>query len=303
MNLRAIAEHFAKETFEAFNETTLAFEPIDLTGRVGLVDRFQSIYNKPLRRRTLFHAPEAKFPDSLTIRNTLTGETYIMGQTRQDGRPDEGNYHAITVLHLVTHEPPNSAAGLITVYRKVPSGPADNPGWLVEQAVAHHYGDFEFRAASSEGGSYEVDVESYVGHLPRHADLRQDDFLELDGRRLRVTVAMSDSGFMQCRMDEEADSRVDMVLNHWDGNRIYDDTLHRYVNNKQSYNFTGKVISDYEMGTWLSDSASYIDVVVDQAHIGVEPLEGDTVTYQGVDRTIKRVEEHDSRRQYRLRCE
>ena len=73
MNLRAIAEHFATETFEVFNETTLQFEPTDLEGRVSLVDRFQSIYNKPLRRRTFFHAPEAVFPDSFTIRNEITG--------------------------------------------------------------------------------------------------------------------------------------------------------------------------------------------------------------------------------------
>ena len=303
MNLRAIAEHFATETFEVFNETTLQFEPTDLEGRVSLVDRFQSIYNKPLRRRTFFHAPEAVFPDSFTIRNDITGAVYLLGQTRQDGRPDEGNYHAITVLHLVTPEEPNPAAGLITVYRKVPTGPAENPGWLEEQEVAKHYGDLEFRTASAEDGSYETDVESYVGHFPRHADLRQHDFIELDGRRLRITVAMPDSGFMQARMDEEGDSRVNMVLHHWDGTRQYDSTLHRYVNNEVDYNFTGDVISDYDMGTWLSDSTSYIDVVVEQAHIGVEPKEGDRVEYEGVSREVIRVEQHGSRRQYRMRCQ
>ena len=303
MNLRAIAERFATETFEAFNETTLDFEPIDLLGRVSLVDRFQSIYNKPLRRRTLFHAPEAQFPPSFTIRNTLTGSVYLLGQTRQDARPDEGNYHAITVLHLVTPEEPNPSSGLVSIYRKVPTGPADNPGWLEEQLIAQHYGDFEFRTASAEDGSYEKDIESYVVHLPKHANIDENDFVELGSRRMRVTVTMADSGFLQCRMDEEDDTRVNMVLHHWSDERTYDDTLHRYVNNKVDYNFTGEVISDYEMGTWLSDSTSYMDVVIDKQHIGVVPKEGDRVSYQGFSREVKRVEQHASSGQYRLRCE
>lgn len=303
MNLKGIAERYAKESFEAFNETTQTFEPIDLKGRVSLVDRFQSIYNKPLRRRTLFHRPDVTFPDSLTVREVASGEVYLMGQRRTDVRePGEGAYHEITVLHLVTHEPPNSASGVVEVHRRVAQGPAEDPGWLVDTVTSHHFADFEFRTSSKESGTYDFKVESFVVHLPRHADVRRNDFLVLDGRWMRVEDSFPDSGFLMCRADEEPDSRLDFVLRHRGGRR-YDENLMRYVDASKDYNVTGEVVSDYEMGTWLSESASYIDVVIDQEHVGVEPDEGDVLVYEGVERTVRRVEEHAGRRQYQLRCD
>lgn len=301
MNLKGIAELYATEPFEAFDETALAFVPTTVRGRVSLVDRFQSIYNKPLRRRTLFHAPGMAIPASRTVRNTLTGAVYLLGQERTDARPDLGAYHCDTVLHLVTDTGDSTAAGLTEVRRRVPKGPSTNPGWLVEEVVAQHYADFEFRTSSREGDTVDLKVGNFVVHMPRHAQLKRNDFLVIHGRQFRVVDAFPDSGFMLSRVDEEADSRVDLVIHHGTG-RVYDKTLGRYVENAVSYNVTAEVITDIDVGAWASESQSYFDVVVDHDAIGAPPVAGMQVEYLGKRRTVRRVETQQGVLQYRLRC-
>lgn len=301
MYLNRIAERHAQEPFEAFDEASLSFVPSALAGRVGLVDRFQSIYNKPLRRRTLYHSPDQEFPASGTIRSTITGDVYLLGQRRPDARPHLGHYHDITTLHRVTDEGECSSSGLAELYRRVPEGPADDPGWLVEKLVAHHYVDLEFRTSSNEQDAYDTKIMNYTAHFPSGAKLFRHDGVKLHGRVFRVIDHYPDSGFMLARMDEEADHRVNLLIHRKSGTRFDQDAM-RYVSEERSYKVTAEVVTNYDMAEWLDDTQSYIDVVVEQDHIGFAPEAGDIVELDGRRRTVKRVSTQAGERQYRLRC-
>lgn len=301
MHLDKQALRFAQETFEAFDEATLTFVPTSVSGRVSLVDRFQSIYNKPLRRRSLNHSPDVVFPDSLTIRSKITGEVYLIGQRRGDARPDLGHYHDLTVLHLVTDEGENSSAGLATLHRKVPKGPPDDPGWLEEEVVGHHYVDLEFRTSSDETDAYDISIMGFTAHFHKNAELQRQDFVELHGRFFRVVDHYPDSGFYLARMDEEPDTRVNLVAHRQDVQR-YDQDLMRYVTDTVSYNVTGEVVTNYDIGEWASESQSYVDVVIDRNHIGFTPEAGLVIELDGRQRTVRRVSTQAGEKQYRLRC-
>lgn len=300
MYLGEIASRWVNESLEAFDEATGLFVPDALTGRISLVDRFLSNFNRPLRRRMLHHRPEAVFPASLTIRHPDTGDVYLLGQRRDDS--DAGaDYHGLTVCHLVTDIGPGGSAGLATIHRKAPVGPADDPGWLVESAVASHYSDLEFRSSLNEADLEDHRIESFVVWLPRHADLQKQDFLELKGVRYRVTDVFPDSGFLMARVDHEADHRVDLVITV-ETAKVYDPTLVRWVATPRSYAVTALLDASHDYASWASDSVDHILLAIEVDHIGFTPKPGMTVTYDGRERTMRHVHYYQGERQYKVRC-
>lgn len=300
MDLGAIAERWVNEPMEAFNETTLSFEPAGFEARISLVDRFLSNFNRPLRRRMLHYSPSATLPASSTIRHPDTGDVYLIGQRRDDS--DQGtDYHALAVCHLVTDEGPGSSAGLAEVVRASPVGPADDPGWLVESTVAHHYTDLEFRSSLNEADLHQTRIESFVLWLPSHADLRKYDFLLLKGRRHRVTDVYPDSGFIMARVDQEDDFRIDTVVHVKEG-KVYDQQLMRYVASNASYNVTMLLDAVHDYASWVSDSQDHVLLSVEEDHIGFRPQPGMEVEFEGRRRVIRYVHYYRGERQYKLRC-
>lgn len=300
MHLGAIAERWANEPLEAFNETTLEFEPAEFEGRISLVDRFLSNFNRPLRRRMLHYSPSAKLPGSYTFRHTDTGHVYLIGQRRDDSDSGEG-YHALAVCHLVTDEGAGSSSGLAKVFRKEPVGPADDPGWLVEGQVANHWADLEFRTSLNDPDLAQTRLESFFMWMPRHATLEKMDFIELKGERYRVTDRYSDSGFMMARVDREDDYRVDLVVRVGQ-ERVYDRELMRYVDVPQRFNVTMLLDAEHDFGSWVDDSQDYLTLAVDERHIGFRPEPGMIIEHEGRDRTVRYVHHYRGERQYKLRC-
>lgn len=300
MHLGAIAERWVNEPLEAFNEETLEFEDCEFRGRISLVDRFLSNFNRPLRRRMLHYSPSAQLPKSLTFRHPDTGQVYLIGQRRDDSDSGE-DYHALAVCHLVTDEGKGSSAGLAKVYRKAPTGPDDDPGWLVEDLVAHHWADLEFRTSLNDPDLAQTRLESFFMWMPRHAELEKMDFLELKDVRYRVTDVYSDSGFMMARVDREDDYRVDLVVRVGQ-ERVYDRELMRYVDVPKSYNVTMLLDAEHDFGSWVDDSQDYVSLAVDERHIGFRPEPGMVIELQGRDRTIRYVQYYRGERQFKLRC-
>lgn len=299
MYLGALAERWVNEPMEAFDEDTLTFVASPIVARVSLVDRFLSNFNRPLRRRMLHHAPDAALPASRTLRVVATQEVYLVGQRREDS--DIGSqYHALSVCHLVTDEGPNSSAGLATVRRNAPVGPANNPGWLVESVIGSHYVDIEFRTSLNEQDLEQERRESFIMWLPRDSDLRPHDFVDLHNRSYRVTDVYPDSGFMMARIDEEEDYLVDLVIKVNDGT-VYDPNLRKYVATPQAYNVSGLLTSVNDFGAWVSDSEDYISLAINEDHIGFRPKSGMVIQYDGVERTVHFVHYSRGERQYKLR--
>lgn len=299
MRLGKIAARKITEEMEAWDEATQTFVPNSFLGRIDLTDRFLSNFNKPLRRRALFTKFGTGFPASRTIRHPGTKQVYLLGQTRADalgGNP----YVEMTVLHLVTDEPGGSS-GLATIYRKAPIGPAEDPGWLVEQEVTKAFVDMEFRTSANEADTFEVKVENYFAFLPRHVQCEEWDYIELHGRRLRVVDTFPDSGLSGLRVDEEPDVRIDFVV-HVE-TREYDRTLHEHAVVSRSYNVTGAMVKYHDFANWTSDSEPYIDISIEAAHIGFRPQPNvTTVEIEGRKRLAQQVSTQPGERQYRLRC-
>lgn len=301
MHLAKIAAHKITEKLEAWDETTQAFVPDAFVGRIDLTDRFLSNFNKPLRRRALFTEFGTQFPESRTIRHPGTKQVYLIGQTRPDAL-DGNPYLEMTVLHLATEEPGGSS-GLATIYRKAPAGPSENPGWLVEQEVAKAYMDIEFRTSANEADTYEIKVENYYAFLPRNIQCKPWDYIELQGKRLRVVDTFPDSGLSGLRVDEEPDVRIDFVLKS-KGTRTYNKVTHVYEEIPAEFKVTGVVIKDYEFSAWSSDAEAYIDVSIESEHIGFRPVPNTmSLVHDGRARVIKQVSTQPGTRQYRLRCE
>lgn len=302
MFLGLVAQRRLVESFEGWDEATKTFVPGAFVGRIEIADRFLSNFNKPLRRRMLFTAPDVVFPASRTFRHQGTGDVYLVGQSRQDATAGGGNPHImLTVCHLVTEEP-NGSSGLATLYRKAPVGPGTDPGWLVETVLGQAYMDIEFRTSASEPETHEIRVQNFFGFLPRHIQCEPWDFVELQGKRYRVVDAFADSGLSGLRVDEELDNRLDFTLTHR-GQRTYNRVTHEYDVTEATYNVTGVLIREHEFPTWSSESEDYLDVVIDKAHIGFQPVpDVMSLEFQGRPRVIKHVTLQTGEKQYRLRC-
>jgi hypothetical protein len=280
---------------------TGAFSPGAFVGRMEVVDRFLSNFNKPLRRRMLFSAPDVVFPESKTFRHPGTGDVYLLGQSRSDAIAGQPHLQ-LTVCHLVTNVT-NGSAGLATLYRKTPVGPESDPGWLVEQEVTKGFIDLEFRTSSNEADTYELKIGNYYAFMPSYVQAEEWDFVELNGTRYRVVDAFSDSGMTGLRVDKEEDARGDFLLHHA-GVRTYNRTTHAYEVISTPYQVTGVILKDHEFANWASDSEPYIDVSIEKAHIGVAPLPNTmSLEIAGRRRIIRQVTTAILDRQYRLRCE
>ncbi|GEM_PF-4915519 len=300
MFLNKIAAKKITEPMEVWDEATESFVP-GFIGRIDLTDRFLSNFNKPLRRRMLYTEFGTAFPASRTFRHPGTGQVYLLGQTRSDAL-DGQPYVDLTVCHLATDEP-NGSAGLATIYRKSPAGPANDPGWLVEQPVAKAFVDLEFRTSANEADTYEVKVENFFAFLPAHIKCEEWDFLELHGKRYRVVDTFPDSGLAGLRVDEEPDHRLDFVL-HVDGEKVYNRTTHQWDLTTASFNVTGVLTKYRDFALWAEDSESYFEVVIDKAHIGMRPVPSTmSLEIEGKRRIIRQVSTQPGERQYILRCQ
>lgn len=303
MFLGLVAQRRLVESFEGWDEVAKTFVPGAFVGRIEIADRFLSNFNKPLRRRMLFTAPDVVFPASRTFRHPGTGDVYLIGQSRQDATAGGGNPHImLTVCHLVTEEP-NGSSGLATLYRKAPAGPGTDPGWLVETVLGQAYMDIEFRTSASEPETHEVRVQNFFGFLPRHVECQPWDFVELQGKRFRVVDTFADSGLAGLRVDQEEDHRVNFVF-HLKGARTYNRTTHEYEESGTTANVTGHLVREREFPSWSSTATPYLDVVIERSHIGFQPVPDDTeVEYEGRRRVVRHVSMQAGDQQYLLRCE
>lgn len=300
MHLRKIAAKRITEPMEAWDDDAQVFIPDAFMGRIDLADRFLSNFNKPLRRRMMFTEPDTPFPESGTFRHPGTKDVYLIGQTRGDAR-DGIHYLDMSVCHLVT-DTPNMSSGLATIYRKAPEGSADDPGWLVERELGKAFIDLEFRTSANEPDMLDTKVENYFCFAAAKWVFQPWDFLELHGHRYRVVDTFADSGLAGTRVDLEPDTRVDLIL-HLEGQQVYDSVTHKWTTTSREYQVTGVIPNLNAFAHWASEAETYIDVVIEESHIGFRPVPGTTfVELEGVRRVVTHVSSQAGERQYRLRC-
>jgi hypothetical protein len=304
MFLAKIAQKNMKEVFSGYDRATKTFVERAFEGRIDLTDRFLSIYNRPTRKRQLYVSPSENLPDSYVFKHPSSGDVYILGQERQDARHDVergSTYVKMIMCHVVTPKLDGSS-GLAKQMRKVPQGPPENPGWLVEEEVTETFMDIEFRTSSAEQGSYDIKIENFYAWTPITVDADQQDFFLLNGINYRVVDTFTDLGMRGLRLDRETDNRVDFVITV--SEKVYDLETHKTNTVKTSYNVTGIIPDNTDVSKWGdARAASSIDIVIEEAHIGFPPKPNMTVQYQGLSRIVKNVTTQAGEKQYRLVCE
>lgn len=301
MFLKEVALNWTNEPMEAWDQETETWVPDSFVARIDLTDRFLSNFNKPTRRRMLFADNLVTFPESRTFRHPGTKEVYLLGTTRQDalaGNP----YLGLTICQLVT-ETPGGTSGYATITRKVPMGPPENPGWLVQTEFAKCFVDTEFLTSNEETDTTDLRIERYTAYLPITVQPREWDFLQLHGVNYRILDTFADSGFFALRMDHEGDYRTDFVL-HVAGKRVMDRTTNQYVNTSAQYNVTGTIEKASDVALWATDSEHYITINFDRDHLpfGLALTGQDMwLEFNGVKRAVKSAMTQSGERQYQVR--
>lgn len=301
MNLKKAALRWCKEPIEAWDPVTETWTQDYFRGRVDLMDRFLSNFNKPTRRRMLFAAHDAPFPPSLIIRHPGTKDVYIIGAKRQDARA--GNpYVGMTILQLCTDEP-GTSSGYAELHRRVALGPANDPGWLVDTVIGKTFVDTEFRTSSDQEEAHDLKIENLLFYIPRTIELKAWDYIHFHGGKYRVIDSFPDSGFSSGRIDEQEDTRVNFKL-IVKGNESYDDETGRWLKDDVTYNVTGVVLRDEKFALWASQSQDYVTVYIDEKNIGVVPEPNlMSLVADGVTRVIRQVSTQAGTAQWELRCE
>lgn len=298
--LKKTALKWANEPLEAWDPVTESWIPNALLGRIDLMDRFLSNFNKPTRRRMLFSAHDAVFPESLTIRHPGTKDVYILGTPRVDARKGVP-YVKMTILQLTT-DVPGGAAGLGIYTRRVPVGPPDDPGWLVDTVYAKGFTDLEFRSSSDEKDTEDLKIENFLLYTPLNLGLRAWDYLELKGHRYRLVDAFVDSGFTSGRIDEEPDTRINFYMDV-EGASVYDRLTKTWIKQPRRYEVTGVMVRHEDFAIWSSEAEPYIDVYFEEKHIGFTPVPNTmSLVYQGRSRVVRQVSTQAGTRQWILRC-
>lgn len=308
MFLNHIAQKNMHEQFEVWDRESQTFSRRGFEGRVHLMDRFLSIYNRPLRKRQLYVKPGTNLPESMVFKHPKSGCVYLIGHGRQDAASnvDEGNtYVDMYICHEVTPQPGGSS-GLAKYFRRVPQGPVTDPGWLVEEELESVFLDMEFRTSTTDTAAYDHKIESLFCWAPLWLEAREWDFIELWGERYRVVDTYVEAGLRGLRIDRERDVRVDFkVLKN---ERTFDTTAHKWVDNLQEFKVTGVIIDTQELANWRGVfrediPTSNAEVAIDYDHIGFAPEVGMKVDLGGRIREIKEVYSQAGDKQYRLKVE
>lgn len=298
MELSQAANYFNTEKFSIYNRTTETWEVGSLIGKLAPIDRFLSNFSRPLHRRMFICEPSTVIPESFTIRSDTTGEIYIIGQGRYDSYA--GNlYQALYLAHLVSGD----AGGIGVVSRKLPAGPANDPGHLVPTEVGKYYIDVELRATTSESGTEQQQAGQYFLLAPPEANLAEWDFVTLNGKTYKVEEEYFDSGLKFSRVLQTEDNRVDIIYlktTAFD----YDTTLGQPQDISKPYDITA-TIHEYTKISTDSNTVgeNKFKVVIADSAIGFEPTPREAIVLDGTTHIILEVARDPLTTEWVLLCQ
>lgn len=273
MDLKALASYFMDTSFDYWNESTQAWVLAWSVGYMAALDRFQTIYSRPIHLRTFGFPLETTLPASKTIRVNGTSEVYVLGQVRTD-HSSGSQYQMLVAGRLCS----GLGGGLAQVHRKVTQGTSPNLGPLVDTTVASHYADTELFATRRDAETDQDFDETYLVVLPAHCATVEDDFIHLGGRTLRVASVYTDSGFVVAKAEETADERVNFTyksntVTHTPGSG------NRASSGGSDYTTTGIIRNYTVMDGGAGANKITFDVHVKKAHMGYTPDTTGKISY------------------------
>lgn len=203
MRLKRTAEHDFTTNFDILDANGNWVE--GFTGKFAPIDRFLSNFHRPMQRRMLYSSPDENLPATRVIRNTITKEVYILGQSRLDEEFGE-NYAKLTVAQLVS----NKSSGLATVTRKIvdTGRPSITIGELIDSTVGTYYVTVEYKSSIEAFGADEVFEDRFVIFTPSDIALEAEDVITLNGVDYVVNTPYIDSDFTSAITTREPDDRL-----------------------------------------------------------------------------------------------
>jgi len=266
------------------------------------VDRFLSIYNKPVRRRQMGHEPGAYFPETLVLRNPADSSIYVIGAERTD-TVGGLTVETLTTLHQVgkTYE----------VHRRVLSETAtpSDPGWLELELVGEFYFDSELRTVTEESAH----AGEFVGKFFTFTNcsvLEPNDVISSENSPSFIVEApYKDAGFYSARIAQLKDTREDIQIvkeaaipSGSGGWNPHDPDGTSSTELPEEYNITAWVGASMTEPVTDTIASNELKVFVDEYAIGFEPTISCTIKARGVDWKVGKVSYNYQFEQYRLDC-
>lgn len=270
------------------------------------VDRFLSIYNRPVRRRQVSHASSPVMPEVGVVRNPVDGRVYIVGSERNDTNGVEA-VEGLTTLHLI-----DGTSFTCEVFRRVRDvgGIDADPGHYVEQSLGQFYFDVELRSVSDERDAEAVYTTNYFAFTSCKTLKKNDRIQFADGRSMMVESPYTDAGFYAARLSDIPDTRKDVVItvavkadpNQGSGYNPYDGTDGTTATTPTSYNITAWV--GYHLSEQIMGNLAFNDlpVFIDYSNIGFAPKTGDLIVIDDITHSVSMVRSNDKVKQYQCIC-
>ena len=301
MFLSAIAQKAMHERFVGYDEDSKEFSDLVITGRLGPVDRFLSIYNQPTRMRGLFLRPGTTLPASRIVKHEASNRIYLLGVERMDAKWDEAGgdpYVSVISAHDVS-ESVLGYGGVCTITRRVPLGPQDNPGWLVETEVCQTYSDLQHYSSAKEPQVFDHKTSTFVAWFSSAITLMAHDKVQVGPTSYRVQETFSDMGMLGARLTRDPDPRMDVQVVRV--TREYNENTYDYHTTRQVFNVTVAVPLVEDTALW-GDRESSVTLSIQAEHIGFPPEVDMEVIFQGVSRRVSQVINPAGDSQYKVVC-
>jgi len=269
-------------------------------GRFSTVDRFLSNFHRPLQRRMLFSDPDIPLPASWIIRNAVSGEIYLLGQSRSDVDDDE-TYTRLTVAHYASSD----AADEITIRRKVvdDARPDATIGELIDVEIGTVFGTFEHKQTSEQYNSDDYFTSKYIVFMPHGTDCQSNDVLtDHLGNEYIVESAYNDSDFTSMTVEKKPDERVTGTYMVPNVGFSYDVATGQVIKAYDQYLFTCEM-SSFKSDRGIVGNTYDVEIYVKSPSIPFTPEVGFKVLVGGKYYMIDRIEKsYDAGYQTRLLC-
>lgn len=279
----------------------------DNTVHLHDVDRFLSIYNRPVRRRQVTHEATATPPATGVLRNPADGAMYLVGSERNDTLANT-LIEGVTTLHLID----GTSFYAEVVRRQRAAGSLDSdPGWLEEVSLGSFYFDLELRTVSEERGSEAVYTSQFFC-FTNCSTLQENDYINLaDGRKLRVQSPYTDAGFYTARATDTPDLRKDIVFSSNEKNAP-DGSNFTFAPSGGGSGTVDRTVTNQNVTAWVGQSLlenatsditfSDVPVFIDYFAISRKPTTSDYFTVDGEKLAVGQVRSNDTNQQYECIC-
>lgn len=279
MDLARAAAYYSTTTLDAYNFATNQWDLAAFQGAIKAAPESVTINDLTAKKRMLFLAAGVRSPSSV-IRMAASNDIFMV-ETRQSDIYNDSEYQAVFNLHEVT--------GVATIYRALPIGPTNDPGWAMNSAYATTFADSVFQRLPMDQVTAIRQYGLYILYFPADCPVQDHDSVNLNGVTYFLFETYRSEGLVSARCTSKADVRKNLVYIVVNPSAYNPATL-TPGKSEVAYNVTAEVQpTDFqEIGSdnVVKDS---IKVMIDTRWIGVIPKLNDKIVTGGKTYIVKQI--------------